>query len=140
MKKILLIALLFAGYASSSFASDAFKVDNSAIDRLFAQSTDISLSGDDAALVSTFTSSDFSSVSLADEKTKTGFLVRSFFCGWMGMHRMYMGTGKDKIWWYYCIPVYGGILNCGDFWGTIFIKDQFAKYKDNPKKCVWMGN
>jgi len=52
-----------------------------------------------------------------------------------------MGTGGETMWYkYLCIPVYGGIVGCVDFWGVIFKGDeQFNKYKDNPKFRVW-GN
>jgi len=132
MKKLFLFLLLTGFAASASFAGN-YKLNDEAVESAFAASEDISCS--DAA-------SPFVSAMLNDEEpTKTGYLVRAFFCASFGLHRSYMGTAGETMWYkYLCIPIYGGIVGCVDFWGVVFNGDeQLAKYKDNPKFRVW-GN
>ncbi|GAB5538000.1 MAG: hypothetical protein Salg2KO_01030 [Salibacteraceae bacterium] len=132
MKKLVLALALVVGAAGASFASN-YKLNESAIDAAFEASTQITF--DNVAEATSFTAA-------ADgETTKGGFLLRSYFCGFVALHRSYMGTGGATLWWkYLCIPVAGSVVNCVDFWGVVFKGDeQLAKYKDNPSFVVW-GN
>ncbi len=130
MKKLVLALAFLVGATGASFASN-YKLDEAAIDAAFEASTQISFeSAVDAA--------SFAAVA-EGETDKGGYLLRSFFCGFIALHRSYMGTGGATLWWkYLCIPVVGGVVNCVDFWGVVFKGDeQLAKYKDNPNYIVW---
>jgi len=73
------------------------------------------------------------------EKTRGGFLLRTFFCGSIALHRYYMGTGKKHMWaLYFCVPIAGGLAACVDFWGAVFSKDFYKKFENNDKWFVWM--
>jgi hypothetical protein len=73
------------------------------------------------------------------EKTKGGYLIRSFFCGAIALHRYYMGTNQKWMWaMYLCIPVVGGVTNCVDFWGVVFNAVDYKKYENNDKYIVWL--
>lgn len=128
MKKLLLVFSLVVMTAGLSFGSN-YKLNDEAVDNLFAQADDVSLVADAA---------EFSMPALA-EPTKTGYLIRAFFCGSFGLHRSYMGTGGKTLWYYYlCIPVAGGVVACVDFWYVVIKGDEaLSKYKDNPKWVVW---
>lgn len=75
----------------------------------------------------------------ATEQTRGGYLLRAFFCGGIALHRYYMGTNHSAMWaMYFCIPVVGGVTACVDFWGAVFDKDFYLKYKNNDKYIVWL--
>jgi hypothetical protein len=131
MKKLFLIAVasLFIG---SSFASStsSYIADDTQIEQLFASSEEVSLNSSDEA---TALMLNVNSVNGGDQ-TKTGFLVRAWFCGFIGLHRSYMGT--KGLWWkYFCTF---NVIGCIDFWGTVFKGDEFfSKFKGNDKFVVW---
>jgi hypothetical protein len=131
MKKLFLIAVasLFIG---SSFASStsSYVSDDTQIEQLFASSEDISLSSSDEA---TALMLNVNSVS-ANETTKGGFIVRAIFCGWIALHRSYMGT--KGLWWkYFCTF---GFVSCVDWVGVAIKGDEgLAKFKGNDKFWVW---
>ncbi|MBT3647181.1 MAG: hypothetical protein HN542_02955 [Flavobacteriales bacterium] len=129
MKRLFLSCLLALGVLGG-FAN-SYKLDEAAIENAFAASEDITWTAQDLNINS-------SAASFADQSTG-GFLLRSFFCGFIALHRSYMGTGGKTLWYYYlCIPVLGGVANLVDFCGVLFKGDEFmAKYKDNPKFLVW---
>ncbi|MFN7015009.1 MAG: hypothetical protein ACK4ON_12145 [Bacteroidia bacterium] len=137
MKKILLVFTMSLAVVGSALANN-YKLDENSVEAAFAASEDISLVASDEANTLALASVN----GTFDEPNKMGYLLRSFFCGFIGLHRSYMGTGGKTLWYYYlCIPIYGGIVNCVDFWGVVFKGDeQWNKYKNNPKFNVWAGN
>lgn len=137
MKKIFLTFAMSLVVLGSALANN-YKLDEASVEAAFAASEDISLEASEEANTLALASVN----GTLDEPTKMGYLLRSFFCGFIGLHRSYMGTGGKTLWYYYlCIPVYGGIVNCIDFWGVVFKGDeQWNKYKNNPKFNVWAGN
>lgn len=137
MKKIFLTFTMSLVVLGSALANN-YKLDEASVEVAFAASEDISLVASEEANTLALASVN----GTLDEPTKMGYLLRSFFCGFIGLHRSYMGTGGKTLWYYYlCIPVYGGIVNCVDFWGVVFKGDeQWNKYKNNPKFNVWAGN
>lgn len=137
MKKIFLLSAMVVGLFTSSFASNNnYKIAEANIDQLFASSEDVTLNATDEAY-SLMNST--ASIKAGDAKTVTGFLLRAFFCGEFALHRSYMGTGgKQLLWYYFCIPVVGGVTGCVDFWWVVIDgEDAMNKYKDNGKFMVW---
>jgi|ERR1035437_1572321 hypothetical protein len=145
MKKIILSVALAAGLFFTSNASESnYILDEQAVDQQISQATEVSF--DNAvADFSVFNSQALSS-SIAikgggGSQTKSGYLIRAFFCGSFALHRSYMGTGGKSLWWFYlCVPGVGGVDACVDFWWVIFKSDALNKYKDNSKFFVWAGN
>lgn len=136
MKKIFLAFAMSIAVVGSALANN-YKLDETSIEAAFAASEDISLVASDEANTLALASVN----GTLDEPSMGGYLLRSFFCGFIGLHRSYMGTGGKTLWYYYlCIPIYGGIVNCVDFWGVVFMgQKQLDKYKNNPKFNVWAG-
>ena len=138
MKKVLILLLAFLP-ASLVVNASNYRINENEIEQLFAQSEEITLTQ--------FNLQNLSGMGLLNvappdgATTKGGYLVRAFFCGQFGLHRSYMGTGNKTLWYYYfCIPVYGGIVACGDFWWVVFKGDAaLSKYKGNSKFNVWAG-
>ncbi|MEZ4722997.1 MAG: hypothetical protein R2813_14070 [Flavobacteriales bacterium] len=136
MKEITLFLCLAFGLMLNSSAS-SYHLNESAIDRSFSESQD----------VSHLLALDISSHGPLPDGTVTkgGYLVRAFFCGWTGMHRKYIGTGGEKLGWYYCLStclgmftVVGSVPVIVDFWGVIFSESLWEKYQDNPKFLPWL--
>jgi hypothetical protein len=133
MKKLFLIAvaILFVGSSfASSTTSSSYIADDNQIEQLFASSEEVSLSSSNEA---TALLSKVNSIT-ADETTKTGFLVRAFFCGGFALHRSYMGT-KGMFIKYFCTL---GIVGTIDFCIVLIKGDEaFSKFKGNDKFWVW---
>src|ERR1051326_900550 len=137
MKKLLFV---FGFFAVSSFAfasTSAYKVNDAAVDQLFAQSQDIS-----SAMASDMTLVNLNQPNVqetAGGQTVGGFLIRCFFCGGIALHRHYMGSDWGSLWWkYFCIPVAGGVAALGEFcWRLFSGKSALGKYKGNDKWFVW---
>lgn len=138
MKKFILGLALIGGLFTANFASaSSYKADDVSIDVLFDNSVDVTSTVNEMALGSMM-----SPQTVTGDQTVGGYLVRSFFCGFIGLHRSYMGTAGNTVWWwYFCVPVLGGVTNCFDFWWVVFKGDDaLSKYKDNGKLMVWAGN
>ena len=145
MKKIILSVALAAGLFFTSNASESnYILDEQAVDQQISQATEVSFDNavaDLSVLNSAATSTSMTMVG-GGSQTVGGYLLRSFFCGFIALHRSYMGTGGKSLWWFYfCIPGVGGFDNCVDFWWVVFKgSDAMNKYKDNSKFFVWAGN
>ena len=139
MKKLFL-SLSFFALCSLSFAGagEKYKVNDAAVDQLFAQSQDISSSLADEMTLAGMNHP--SAVQGAGSgQTVGGFLLRAFFCGGIALHRHYMGSDWGSLWWkYFCIPVAGGVAACGDFCYVLFKgSNALSKYKGSDKWFVW---
>ncbi|MDX2191302.1 MAG: hypothetical protein SFY32_15725 [Bacteroidota bacterium] len=133
MIKNLTVALFLALGATTAFCGTSYKLNDAQIDNLMTSAVEVST----IELSPLSLNSD--AILTGDDKTMGGYLLRSFFCGFIGLHRSYMGTGGKSVWWWYCcIPVVGGVTNLVDFWGVVFGGQKaLDKFKDNSKKWVW---
>jgi TM2 domain-containing membrane protein YozV len=143
MKKLLLMLSIVTGSYFTSTAND-YKLDDSNIDRLISASSEYTISEINTDLAEMQQASAISNNTVAafkGETNFTGYLVRAFFCGGFGIHRVYMGTGdRNNMWLLYTCSLGGG---CGigsfvDFWWPIFVRDAFDKYTDNRKFWVFV--
>lgn len=137
MKKLTLILALALGSVALAHANK-YKMDEQQIEQSFAASTEVSF---DEMYASDMSAVDLGSVKMAagDTKTRGGYLVRSFFCGGIALHRYYMGTTKGYMWALYClVPVAGVAAACVDFWGAVFVSDFYKKFENNDKWFVWL--
>ena len=140
MKKSIIVAA-FIGLSVFSFAenSDKYKLNDAAVDQLFAQSEDISVAM--SSDISSFANVNAAGVTVnGGGQNVGGYLIRSFFCGFIALHRSYMGTGGATLWWmYFCIPVVGGVVGFVDFWWVVFMgEDAMKQYSNNSKFVVWL--
>lgn len=128
MKKLFTLLTAIVLTVSLAKANNEYKINDATIDNLFANAEEMSM-----------VSTDFNLGSIAapaPEITKSGFLLRAFFCGGIALHRSYMGTGGKSLWYMYCWNCVGGI----DFWWVVFKGDEaMNKFKDNGKWIVWMN-
>lgn len=135
MKRMLtfLAAVLVTG---ASFAGNPYKMDDQQLDNMFNQATEVAFNVE--ALDAMNVTSDQLQM-LEGEQTVLGYLLRAYFCGFVALHRSYMGTGGETLWWkYMCIPVVGGVVGCVDFWWVVFKGEEaMEKYRDNGAYMVW---
>lgn len=139
MKKLLAIVCLGLGLSFSANANK-YKMSDAQIESTFSTSQEVSF--DEMYAGASVNAGDVISgtnMSKGGEKTRGGYLLRSFFCGGIALHRYYMGTGKKHMWaLYFCVPVAGGVAACVDFWGAVFDADFYKKYENNDKWFVWL--
>ena len=135
MKKLLLLTAFVGCVATASFASNAkYTVDETTVDNLFAQSSDVSMAAAGMNVSELMAPTSVTNLSADAEATKTGFLIRTFFCGNFALHRSYMGT-KGLFIKYFCTF---GVIGCVDFWWVVIKGDEaFNKFKGNDKWVVW---
>lgn len=143
MKKIILSFALAAGLFFTSNAGESnYILDEQAVDQQISQATEVSFDNAVADL-SVLNGQAINSIAIKGGGSQTvgGYLVRAFFCGGIALHRYYMGTGGKSMWWFYfCVPVVGGVDACVDFWWVVFKgSEAMNKYKDNSKFFVWAG-
>jgi hypothetical protein len=136
MKKLVLILGLALGVSFGAQANK-YKMDEVQVNQTFEKSQEISFN---EMYESTISATDLATLKLkGGETTRGGFLLRSFFCGFIALHRYYMGTDKKYMWaLYFCVPIAGSVANCVDFWGSVFNSDFYKKYENNDKWFVWL--
>ena len=138
MKKLLFVLGFFAAGSFAFASTDKYKVNDAAVDQLFAQSQDVS-----SAIAGEMTMAGINQPAAmqatAGGQTVGGFLIRAFFCGGLAIHRKYMGSDWGSLWWkYFCIPVAGGVAALGDFCWVLFKGNSaLSKYKGSDKWFVW---
>lgn len=137
MKKIILVLGLAFSINFSANASK-YKLTDVQLEQNFKVSQEVSFeemySADLTALNLTG-----SKMSASSSQTRTGYLLRSFFCGSIALHRYYMGTEKNYMWaLYFCVPVVGEVAGFVDFFWVLFDKDAMSKYSNNDKYLVFL--
>ncbi|GAB4452537.1 MAG: hypothetical protein OHK0036_14260 [Bacteroidia bacterium] len=136
MKKLIFSVALATGLTAGINAKSNFQLDEKKLAAIEMQCVQVGADEIDGYLGEI---SGSASLKYAPEQTRGGYLLRAFFCGSIALHRYYMGTNKKGMWaMYLCIPVVGGVNACVDFWGAVFDKDFYLKYKNNDKYIVWM--
>ncbi len=134
MKKLLLLSAFVGCLATASFASNArYIVDETAVDNLFAQSSDLSMAAAGMSVFELMAPTSVTNLSADDEVTRKGFIVRTIFCGWLAMHRTYLGT-EGMFWKYFCTV---GVIPCGDLIYTLCKKENFDNFQGSDKWVVW---
>jgi hypothetical protein len=138
MRKLFFVFAFMAMMVSvSSVKADNYFVNDNAIEDLFAASEDMTT--EIADLSNPLLTSSVMGTKATANQTVGGFLLRAYFCGFVALHRSYMGTGGKTLWYYYfCIPIVGPCVNYVDFFWVLFKgSEAMNKYKDNPKFIVW---
>lgn len=137
MKKI--FSLMLAAVLSLGVMAESYELNDNNIETLIASAADVT----ESELVSFEEASlggmNMMNVAVAGKQTMGGYLLRSFFCGGLALHRYYMGTtGAKMFFMYFCIPVVSNVAVCLDFWLVVFKGEtQMKKYKNNDKYLVW---
>jgi hypothetical protein len=137
MKKLLATLTLCAFMTTFAVANSNYKLNEDAVQQQFQQAETVVWNTASADAL------DMTNIAIpSGDKSVGGFLLRWFVCGaLLWSHRKYMGTGGESVWYWYCIPVYGSVLACGEFIDVLFGGDDaLSKYSGNGAACVWCGN
>lgn len=142
MKKLftLLVVALFFTIARANASTFEYSVDDTAIEAVFETSVQIS----SVQLLQSLQSSGITSETQvqADPQPAIAFVL-SWFLGYLGVHRVYLGGSAVLI------PAY--ILTCGGIFGIVWAidtvvlliglaNDDISKYVDNDKFFMWAGD
>lgn len=142
MKKVIfsLFAVLALGFSAMAESGDAYTIDDAAIDQVFAQSTEMTITD-----MSLFDNDGIAMGSVANLNTASvnpwGAFVICWFLGGWGIHRHYMGTSKPM--WLYYTCTFGGIF--GVVWAVDWvmlligaIQDDISDYCNNDSFIMWL--
>jgi len=137
MKKITLALVLALGIGLGAQAKK-YKMDEVKLTQSFENSQEVTFNEMFASDLNVANATNLN-LKADGAKTRGGYLLRSFFCGSIALHRYYMGTNKKHMWaLYLLVPVAGGAAACVDFWGAVFSPDFYKKYENNDKWFVWL--
>jgi len=138
MKKILTLfsLLLLVGFSMTLTAGN-YKLDQSKVDAVFA-------TADQATTLSVFDLADFNALQLpgqkVDEKDPVIALVLCSVLGYIGAHRLYLGT-ETMTFVLYLITAGGcGIITLVDWVQLLMVvldKKPLDPYTDNPNFIMW---
>ena len=145
MKKVLFTLFAVCAMSFGAFVEngDAYTVDDNAIEQVFAQSAEMTMS--DVALFSNQGLNLTGMENAANLSTKSvnpwGAWAICWFLGEFGIHRHYMGTSKP-MWLYYT-------LTCGGIFGIVYavdwvvlligaIQDDISQYCNNDQFFMWL--
>lgn len=138
MKKLLSVICLTLGLSFYANANK-YKMSEAQIANSFAGSQEVTFNEMYAGVDANAVDLNGLAVQKGGSTTRGGYLLRSFFCGGIALHRYYMGTNKKHMWaLYFCVPVAGGVAACVDFWGAVFDADFYKKFENNDKWFVWL--
>lgn len=136
MKKLLITLAAVFAVAVSANAAD-YKVDDSAIDALIENATEIC-----ALDVAEFSNFEAQTSSFNTKRVQPVVaLVLNFFVGGFGIHRHYMGTAPG-MWALYTFT-FGGIFGIVPFVDFIMlivgtVDDDISQYIDNRRFFMWI--
>lgn len=143
--KRLLLSLMLTGASLGVYATDApaesYLIDDQKVEQLLAQSEDMSLAIAENNMLQAPALAMAATNSPTQIKASKEFvpaLLLNFFLGYLGIHRLYLGT-KPMTW-------IGYILSCGGIFGVVPLVDfivliinsqDISPYIDNPKFFMW---
>jgi len=137
MKKLTILLSLMVLAVSISFAGvGKYYVDDNAVESLFATSTEV-------ALPEFTTPTDLSSQDLAilsADKNVWVAVALSYFLGYLGVHRLYLGSSTGVFIGYLCTGGLFGIAYSIDCIVLLIgaIQDDISKYVDNTRFLMWL--
>lgn len=138
MKNIVtLMLLLLLGMAAANADSGSYRLNEAAVDQMFAEAEQVEYLT--PAALAPFSDYSGSPTFVTDEKNPAIAFVLAWAIGYLGIHRAYLGTSTGTIIAY--IITGGG---CGVVWLVDWVvlligmlDDDIAKYVDNPKFFMW---
>ncbi len=139
MKKIMFFAIFaFAGLFLSQASANSYQLNDAAVDQMFAQAEVV-----DFFAVETMAplaeSGYASNAQFVDDKDPLIAFLLSWFLGYLGIHRAYLGTSTGTIVGYILTLGGCGIVATID-WIMLLIglvNNDISQYIDNPKFFMW---
>jgi len=141
MKKLLITLTLAAFVVVAKADSNPYTVNDAQIESVMhaaqtvsladmSQTANLAMAGNTAA--------NGAAVSDVDGKNFTAAILLNFFLGYLGIHRLYLGT-KTLTWVGYILTCGGifGIVPLVDFIVLIINNQDISPYVNNPKFFMW---
>ncbi len=131
---MILFALILGISAATSTMSASYKINDSAIEKLFNSAE----KGTMSIMFNGLGDATDAPAAAVKEKSAAAALIIDFFLGGLGIHRFYLGT---KV-----MTGLGYILTCGGIFGLVPLVDliviainfdDISQYVDNPKFFMW---
>jgi TM2 domain-containing membrane protein YozV len=135
MKKILFLSLIVTLITVSSYnaRASAYTADDNLIDQMLSNAPEAM-----SPVLANLTVAPFSGASIASsDKDAVVAIVLSFFLGWVGVHRFYLGTEVLTGIGYILTCGGLGIVNLVDFIVLIIDNKDISKYVNNPRFFMW---
>ncbi len=138
MKKITtFMVLILAGFVFTQASANSYHLDNAAVDQMFANAEVVELNAIEnfAPLAET----GYADQAFLQEKDPVVAFLLSWFVGYLGIHRAYLGTSTGTIIGYILTLGGCGIVATID-WVMLLvglINDDISRYVDNPKFFMW---
>jgi TM2 domain-containing membrane protein YozV len=143
MKKILfLAAICLSSLCTFAATSNEYVIDDQKVEQLFTSSVDMSLAAfSQNSLADVASGMNFSKATAqfrAGDKTFVAAILLNFFLGWLGIHRLYLGTAT-LTWVGYILTCGGifGIVPLVDFIVLIIHNEDISPYEDNTRFFMW---
>lgn len=139
MKKIMFFAIFaLAGLFLSQASANSYQLDDAAVDQMFAQAEVVDFFA--VETMAPLAESGYSSNAqfVAEKDPLVAFLL-SWFLGYLGIHRAYLGTSTGTIVGYILTLGGCGIVATID-WIMLLIglvNNDISQYIDNPKFFMW---
>lgn len=135
MKKLFIFSILaLAGLFLTNASANAYYLDNSAIDLMFAEAEVVDL----LEMNAPFAETGMTGLVLEQKDPVVAFLL-AWFLGPLGIHRAYLGTSTGTIVGYILTLGGCGIIAFVD-WVMLLIglvNNDISQYVDNPRFFMW---
>ena len=144
MKKLLFLSFIcLSSLCTFAANSSEYVVNDQKVESLFTNSVDASLSvlTTNNSILSANGQLNLNAATYrASDKNFVAAILLNFFLGWLGIHRLYLGTAT-MTWVGYILTCGGifGIVPFVDFIVLIIHNDDISPYVDNTKFFMWGG-
>ncbi len=138
MKKILtFIAIVSFGAFLSNANASTYHLDNAAVDAMFAQAEVVDFNAFET--MTPMVEKGYANEAFIEQKDPLTAFLLSWFLGYLGIHRAYLGTSTGTIVGYILTLGGCGIVATID-WVMLLIgvvNNDISQYVDNPRFFMW---
>jgi len=135
MKKLLLLLSLSCLVLLGNVKAENYTIDNSKVDEMFEKASDIEISSYSEMLQGGASRSAFKVVKGKDPVIAAAL---NFCLGWLGIHRLYLGT-KPLTFVGYIVTLGGlGVISFIDFVMILVENRDISKFVNNPQFFMWL--
>lgn len=138
MKKITTFMIfILVGLIFTQVSANSYHLDNAAVDQMFENAEVVELNAIEN--FAPLAEAGYADQTFLQEKDPVVAFLLSWFVGYLGIHRAYLGTSTGTIIGYILTLGGCGIVATID-WVMLLvglINDDISKYVDNPKFFMW---
>lgn len=129
--------LILAGLFFTQASANSYHLDNAAVDQMFANAEVVEFNAVES--FAPLATAGYEGQAFLQEKDPVVAFLLSWFVGYLGIHRAYLGTSTGTIVGYILTLGGCGIVVTIDWIMLLvgLINDDISKYVDNPKFFMW---